>query len=287
MQFKHILFPFDYSDRCRHAAPFVKAWVERSGARLTILNVVEDPGVHLPAGARFLIPRKEPDEILAASTGFLREYATETFPGKTVEIVCRMGDPAKEIACVASETLANLIMMPTRGSGRFRAFVLGSVTAKVLNDAECPVWTDAHMEEHQPVVDLGIHNIVCAADDTEQSVWLLKAASGIADLYSATLHLIHVVPEVEVYSSKLRAQWQHELLESGRLKMSELRHGACVTAEIHIESGPISHMVRKAALECKADLVVIGRGHAHGLLGRLRTNAYAIVRDSPSPVLSV
>jgi Universal stress protein family len=61
-------------------------------------------------------------------------------------------------------------MMPTRGSGRFRAFVLGSVTAKVLNDAECPVWTDAHMEEHQREMDLGIHNIVCAADDTEESV---------------------------------------------------------------------------------------------------------------------
>jgi hypothetical protein len=36
-----------------------------------------------------------------------------------------------------------------------------------------------------------------------------------------------------------------------------------------------------------ADLVVIGRGVLNGTLGRLRTHAYGIIRQSPSPVLSV
>ena len=36
-----------------------------------------------------------------------------------------------------------------------------------------------------------------------------------------------------------------------------------------------------------ADLVVIGRGHTHAPLSRLRTNAYAIVREAPCPVLSL
>ena len=41
----------------------------------------------------------------------------------------------------------DLIMMPTHGYGRFRALLLGSVTAKVLHDADCPVWTAVHREE--------------------------------------------------------------------------------------------------------------------------------------------
>ena len=36
-----------------------------------------------------------------------------------------------------------------------------------------------------------------------------------------------------------------------------------------------------------ADLLVIGRGSAAGMFGRLRTNAYAIIRQSPCPVVSV
>src|ERR1700688_4681003 len=37
-------------------------------------------------------------------------------------------------------------MMPTHGYGPFRALLLGSVTAKVLHDAHCPVWTGVHAE---------------------------------------------------------------------------------------------------------------------------------------------
>jgi nucleotide-binding universal stress UspA family protein len=42
-----------------------------------------------------------------------------------------------------------------------------------------------------------------------------------------------------------------------------------------------------AALREDADLVVIGRGRLHETLGRLRSNAYAIIRDSPCAVISV
>jgi nucleotide-binding universal stress UspA family protein len=177
-------------------------------------------------------------------------------------------------------------MMPTRGGGRFRAFLLGSVTVKVLNDAECPVWTDAHMEQAGRDADLEIRSILCAVDDKEESVWIVKRAAGLADLYSAKLNLLRVVPEIDVRNETLRTEWQQELIESARLQLSELRHHTGVTAEIQVSSGSISHAIRKTALECNSNLVVIGRGHAQGLLGRLRTNAYAIIRDSPCPVLS-
>jgi len=54
-----------------------------------------------------------------------------------------------------------------------------------------------------------------------------------------------------------------------------------------VESGDVPHTVRLVAEAEGADLLWIGRGHAHGLLGRLRTNAYAILRESPCPVVAV
>ena len=56
------------------------------------------------------------------------------------------GDPGSRIVEAARASGFDLIMMPSRGRGTFRSALLGSVTAKVLHDAECAVWTAAHTE---------------------------------------------------------------------------------------------------------------------------------------------
>ena len=43
----------------------------------------------------------------------------------------------------------------------------------------------------------------------------------------------------------------------------------------------------EAALEADADVLMIGRRHERGAHGRMRDLTYAMVRDSPFPVLSV
>ena len=57
------------------------------------------------------------------------------------------GDPAQEIVKTARDRNAGLIVMSTHGHGPFYRFLLGSVTAKVLHESHCPVWTGAHLEE--------------------------------------------------------------------------------------------------------------------------------------------
>jgi len=54
-----------------------------------------------------------------------------------------------------------------------------------------------------------------------------------------------------------------------------------------IEEGDPAQVVRAAAIRRNADVVVIGRSPREGVLGRLRPNAYSIVRDAPCPVVSV
>jgi nucleotide-binding universal stress UspA family protein len=61
---------------------------------------------------------------------------------------------------------------------------------------------------------------------------------------------------------------------------------AGTSAEVRLRGGEVAPVVHRAALDFNADLVVIGRGVLQEPLGRLRTYAYAIIRDSPCPVLS-
>ena len=89
-------FRFDYSERCRHATPFVESLIEKTGASLTMLNVIETPIVDYTSGDAFAVPQAVREEVLACGAGFLREYAREAFRCYAVDTVCRMGDPAKE-----------------------------------------------------------------------------------------------------------------------------------------------------------------------------------------------
>ena len=50
--------------------------------------------------------------------------------------------------------------MSTLGEGAFYRFLLGSVTAKVLHESHCPVWTGAHLEEAQ-AREFSIRHVLC------------------------------------------------------------------------------------------------------------------------------
>ena len=58
-------------------------------------------------------------------------------------------------------------------------------------------------------------------------------------------------------------------------------------ADISVVAGEVPQVVRSAVELASSDLLVIGRSVENGVLGRLRTNAYSIIRQSPCPVVSV
>ena len=51
--------------------------------------------------------------------------------------------------------------------------------------------------------------------------------------------------------------------------------------------GGITDVICAEASRLKADLLVIGRASGAGILGRLTEHAYAIIRASPCPAVSV
>ena len=58
-----ILFPFDFSDRCCHAVPFVRATANRFGAKITVISVVQ-PFADAARSGPFMI---DPEEVSANS----------------------------------------------------------------------------------------------------------------------------------------------------------------------------------------------------------------------------
>jgi nucleotide-binding universal stress UspA family protein len=167
--------------------------------------------------------------------------------------------------------------MPTRGLGFYRHGLLGSVTAKVLHDVKCPVWTGVHSEEAPPLERIACRKVLCALDLEERSSQVLDWATFLACECRAELGIVHAIPNVEA----------PPLLAEVRTRISALLAAAGTNAMIMIDRGGPVNVVTGAAKEFHADLLIIGRHSSSGSDGYLRHNAYAILRKSVCPVISI
>jgi nucleotide-binding universal stress UspA family protein len=287
MYINHILFPVDFSERCCGAVGFVESMAKRYQAKITLLSAVQPfyYGAMGDPGGGVVV---DPEELLRDRKETLDSSLTKEFADLRVERVAEIGDPAQVITDFAHTNDVDLIMMPTHGYGPFRSLLLGSVTAKVLHDAKCPVWTAAHVAEPPFRHHIACRNILCAVDGAPNSVLLMKWASELAMDCGATLRLVHVIPGMEGgVARQVDRELEEDFRREARQAVEDLQKSAGVKAPLCVTSGHVADRVREEARRHGADLVVIGRGTLHETLGRLRTHAYGIIRQSPCPVLSV
>ncbi len=159
---QRILFPFDFSPQGFQAIRFVRALAGRYQARITAIGVVP-PLWEAPPAAMPVITvdydQAERDLAFRLETALVKE-----FDGLPVQFFACSGDPGLKITEFAHANGIDMIMMPTHGCGVFRSLLIGSVTAKVLHDAKCPVWTATHSEE-QHSAEMP-RTILCAVDRT-------------------------------------------------------------------------------------------------------------------------
>ena len=167
--------------------------------------------------------------------------------------------------------------------------LLGSTTAKVLNDADCMVMTTQHAETISPR-PLEHREWVCAIGLSADSERVLRIASQLAETAHANLSLIHAIPAAQPgppVQLDLEERVQSMEKQAARDRVRELQRVVGSHASVSIAVGPIKDALTETACRLQADVLVIGRSSQPGAQGRLRDLTYAVVRDAPCPVISV
>ena len=280
---KTILFPVDFSAASKTASGLIAATAAHFGARLLLLHVVQLPPAWYgdAAGVAF-DPAMDLEDDRAEKHRALSKLLVEAQNLEVAQYVS-YGDPAQCIVEVAQDQRVDLVMMPSRGCGALRRFLLGSVTAKVLHDAECPVWTDVHLQAEQAPASSG--PILCAVDLRPEDVPAIVWAAEFADSWGVELRLVHAVPWHEHGAAESAAL--RNALDEARTVVAKLEQAANIEAPVTIMPGKPAEVVHRTALKYDAGTIVIGEGSLHKLMGRLRTSAYAIIREAPCPVVRV
>lgn len=137
-----------------------------------------------------------------------------------------------------------MIVMSTHGYGGFRRFLLGSVTAKILHDVSCPVFTGAHVGEMPPFGAQPYQRIGCAIDLGDHSEELLRGAEEFARSWDARLVVIHATPFVDVIFDSthvVTADWRDMVVGVAREKVGDLLRTLGCEADTFIGNGHPVH----------------------------------------------
>jgi nucleotide-binding universal stress UspA family protein len=280
---KNILFPVDFSPSCEAMVPYVKRAAHIFGAAVSLIHVFDASTYN-----GFDLFLESPFDIAKAHEGAARKridlFLKDEFPAAEYPRILASGDPAAVIAQMARDQF-DLIIMPTHARS-FRRMLLGSTTAKVLNDADCPVLTSRHAETIAPR-PLNHRTWLCAVDADDDAERIMRFAHTAAEAVVGEIFLVHAIPSAGQNSSLALNLKEDPQSQQAHRVLAGFQANVGLRAQLEIVVGPLKESLLEAARRLDADVIVLGRSAQPGALGRLRDLTYSIVRDSPCVVMSV
>jgi nucleotide-binding universal stress UspA family protein len=275
----NILYPVDFSNRCVLGAYHVKTWVERFGAALNTLHVVD-------ADALALHYDKLP-YLVEKRTADLEHFSDHYFGRDSARNTVLRGGREEQIEHFATREKIDLIMLPRNHQNLLDHIFHDSLTATLLERCTASVWTTEHLDDARPP---SVSSILCAVhferDVTldAQNHRILQTVRELASTFQATVTFLHVIDreeELATSSAHLRSISGEEpwLTQAREL----LGHSAVFLKKM----GDVTTAINDTANQVEADLIVVGRTRPGTIGLGVQGNILKIDHVVRRPVLSV
>lgn len=276
----HILIPLDGAKDSEAALPVAAYLALRSGARATLLHVLEAQAPEMVHGQTHL--RDEPH-----AQEYLRHVAQTAFDPQ-VNVSLHVHTPAvaklgTALEFHAEELKADLVVMCAHGRVRLRDRLFGNLAQQILATQACPVLLVDTRRKPEVITAAGaaatppFERVLAPLNGQPGHEGALEMASYIAGLCRASLELVTIVATVSslrngqavsaVYlptaaSEELRIQEQQAAQYLGELAARLAGKGLAITTRI--DRGDPARRIPAIARADKADLVVLA---SHGRAG--------------------
>ena len=139
LEFDRVLVPVDFSEVTETVLRFGVELTAEAGTTV-LLHVLEPLPLHFESAFGGFV-NTEGLERIRENARQLTEEAMAKFPGRDFVTEMSEGKPAPLILEAAARHRAELIVIGTHGRGGIEDLFLGSVAARVVRKARCPVMT--------------------------------------------------------------------------------------------------------------------------------------------------
>lgn len=269
----HVVVAYDGSPAAEIALDLAAAVRWPEGSRIHVVGVTEGDLPSLSDTEHAARMRVASDPERAATLAACQTAAARLRrPGVEAEPIVRGGDPAMAIVDEVDAVDADLVIVGTRGQGRVRSLLVGSVAAGVLDRAPCPVLVARRAAVERVVLATDGSSVSAAAVEAV-ATWPMFEAADIQVLSVAGLqaHYRELPPMRTMREATLRSRHQQHadaavnvLQAAGRRAVGMVRRGEPAAA------------IASFAERGSVDLIVLG---SRGRTGLQRTLLGSVARD--------
>jgi nucleotide-binding universal stress UspA family protein len=292
MKIKKILCAIDRSPSSLQAFGYALALAKWQGARLNLLEVIEETPP--PGFARAPKSDGMPKETRTTLERDLRRVLTARRASDVkVEISLRKGKVVQEILAQAKTSRADLVVIGSHGRGGLQRLVLGSVAEKVLRLATCPVLTVRSGVRLARRSRSPFETILCPTDFSAAANKAVAYAKRLAQEADATLILMNAVewPFGEAVMSGAVAELQKSIESNASEALTRLLPRPASKgppAQTIVAAGKASAAIVKVARARSVDLIVMGVSGRGALdVALLGSTTHHVIREGAWPVLTV
>lgn len=291
-----VLIAYDGSTSAEQALGLAGGIPWPAGTTLRIVTVIEPPLLYLgpPLGAETVIAAELDEDLTAYAQEHVSDAARRLRSGgRTVEGIVLHGRPASTLVEEATRSRADLVICGSRGHGQIASLLLGSVSAEVVDRAQCPVLV-ARKAAIGSVVFATDGSAASAAAETVLTTWPI--------FEGVPIQVVSVAHVVEPWRSGIAPPMYRAVLEAHAKDLAGAKAECTRVAEETaarlraagrdarpaVRTGDAATEIIAATEETGADLVVIGSRGRTGLAGIfLGSVARNVLHGSKTSVLVV
>jgi nucleotide-binding universal stress UspA family protein len=224
-----ILCPTDFSAASSFAVNYAAALSEQLGARLVLLHAYEAPVVFSQAPLTSIRDARQQLRLGAQKKlDALSRKLEKAHPGLKVDTKVLAGLGSERILDAAQDLHADLIVMGATGTSRLSRLLIGSTTAAVIRDAQCPVLCIPKESRFK-----GIRRIAFATDLQEDNIASAMTVTPFAKKFDAELsfvyvddkHLLHSEEAIDEMTLKIRRRVKYPKLSGFIAKNPSITKG--------------------------------------------------------------
>jgi nucleotide-binding universal stress UspA family protein len=278
-----VLLATDDSGDAELAATTAVSLAKSTSSEVHVVHVWRPvPSVHFDALIR--------QEMRRQAQAILDEQVKkiEGVGGTVAEAHLREGSASEEIVALAAEIGVGLVAVGSRGRGRIRRALMGSVSDAVVRHAHCPVM----VVRWKPVAFPA--KVLLATDGSEEATVATQIVTDLGERTGSEVHVVHVgeIPLTH-YPDRYgyRALYEEHEREARQLletQVEKMKAAGAPVAQAHLRLGRADEEVVVLAEELGVDLIAMGGrglgGVSRALMGSVSDSA---VRHAHCPVLIV